>query len=435
MSLPATVQRYLARRTVPGPWRIQGDDGRRFAGAVVLPALAESADLFHTLSSLAANPPELLQQFLILVVVNHRPDTPAAQQADNRRTLELLNRRCLCLRPLRLAWIDAASPGREMPVADGGVGLARKIGFDLVLERLAWGDREPLLAALDADTLVQADYLPALRGHFTRAAAGGAVLPFSHPLPTDAKQRQAMVLYELFLRSHVLGLSLAGSPYAFHTIGSTMACRAGSYVRCGGMNRRRAGEDFYFLQQLAKTDGVEHLSGTVVFPSARISERTPFGTGRSVAALCDPQGSSNLFHQPRAYTLLGDWLEHATRHWQDTGAAIQQWAGQRHPYLAQFLEQENFVAVWGRLSRNHATAAARRAAFHGWFDGLKTTRLLHYLAAGPWPRCGPERAVPELMNGIGLGAAAGAEEQLMQLRRLQAETGCNRRESHRPTTF
>jgi len=39
------------------------------------------------------------------------------------------------------------------------------------------------------------------------------------------------------------------------------------------------------------------------------------------------------------------------------------------------------------------------------------------------------------MNGIGLEAAAGAEEQLMQLRRLQAETGCNRREPHRPPTF
>lgn len=435
MSLPATVQRYLARRTVPGPWRIQGDDGRRFAGAVVLPALAESADLFHTLSSLAANPPELLQQFLILVVVNHRPDTPTAQQADNRRTLELLNRRCLCLRPLQLAWIDAASPGRELPVADGGVGLARKIGFDLVLERLAWGHTDPLLAALDADTLVQPDYLPALRDHFAQTAKGGAVLPFCHPLPDDAKQRQAMVLYELYLRCHVLGLGLAGSPYAFHTIGSTMACRADSYVRCGGMNRRQAGEDFYFLQQLAKTDGVEQLSGTVVFPSARISERTPFGTGRSVAALCDPAGGGSLFHQPRAYSLLGDWLKHATGHWQDTGAAIQQWAGRTHPYLAQFLERENFVAVWDRLSRNHATAVARRAAFHGWFDGLKTTRLLHYLASGPWPRCSPEHAVPDLMNGIGLEAAAGAEQQLMQLRRLQAATGGNRRATHRRTTF
>ncbi len=31
MSRPATVQRYLARRTVQGPWRIQGDNGRNFA--------------------------------------------------------------------------------------------------------------------------------------------------------------------------------------------------------------------------------------------------------------------------------------------------------------------------------------------------------------------------------------------------------------------
>jgi hypothetical protein len=32
------------------------------------------------------------------------------------------------------------------------------------------------------------------------------------------------------------------------------------------MNLRRAGEDFYFLQQLAKTSGVSGLTGTEVYP-------------------------------------------------------------------------------------------------------------------------------------------------------------------------
>jgi hypothetical protein len=52
-----------------------------------------------------------------------------------------------------------------------------------------------------------------------------------------------------------------------------MACRASAYVAAGGMNRRLAGEDFYFLQQVHKTSGVAALYGTTVHPSPRSSQR------------------------------------------------------------------------------------------------------------------------------------------------------------------
>jgi hypothetical protein len=38
--------------------------------------------------------------------------------------------------------------------------------------------------------------------------------------------------------------------YAYHTVGSAMAVKAYQYVKVGGMNRRQAGEDFYFIQKL-----------------------------------------------------------------------------------------------------------------------------------------------------------------------------------------
>jgi len=39
------------------------------------------------------------------------------------------------------------------------------------------------------------------------------------------------------------------------------------------MNRRRAGEDFCFLQSLAKTSGVEQVKGAFIHPSSRSSTR------------------------------------------------------------------------------------------------------------------------------------------------------------------
>ena len=47
-------------------------------------------------------------------------------------------------------------------------------------------------------------------------------------------------------RYYVLGLKLANSPFAFPTIGSTMICDYESYIRIGGMNKKRAAGRFLF---------------------------------------------------------------------------------------------------------------------------------------------------------------------------------------------
>jgi hypothetical protein len=419
MSIPSAVVRYLGSRAVTGPWRIDGNHRKDFLGAVVIPALAESASLPDTLAALADNPPERLAETLVLVVVNHRPDCPAADKADNLLTLRQLADGTLERPGLQLALVDAASPGLELPEKDGGVGLARKIGFDLALSRLDFAREEPLLIALDADTLVRPDYLPALRNHFRNTAAGAAVLPFRHQPAGDPEHEGAISRYELYLRAHVLGLELAGSPYAFHTIGSTMACRATSYVRAGGMNRRRAGEDFYFLQQLAKTDGVARLAGTVVYPSARSSTRTPFGTGRTVGALLAGNSDAVLFYPAACYRLLGDWLRLVVELVERHGEFVLHRARQLNATLATFLEQEGFTPVWDRLAANHPRPGARLKAFHDWFDGLKTTRLIHHLCAGPYPRCQPGQALPPLLAAAGMAPAEDPGEQLFLLRRHQ----------------
>jgi hypothetical protein len=418
-ALPPAVARYLASRAVTGPWRIDGSRRNDFRAAVVIPALAESASLPATLTSLAANPPELLEKTLVLVVVNQRPDSSAADKEDNRRTLGLLSDGSLAIPGLQLAWVDAASPELELSERDGGVGLARKIGFDLALQRLDYRHREPLLVALDADTLVRPDYLPALQNHFLNATAGAAVLPFHHQPGCDPEHDRAIARYELFLRAHVLGLELAGSPYAFHTVGSTMACRAEAYVRAGGMNRRRAGEDFYFLQQMAKTSGVSRVAGTVVYPSARPSSRTPFGTGRSVSALLAGSTDTLLFYPAECYRLLGGWLRLVAGQIETDGASLLNEAEQLSPAVADFLEGESFALVWDRLAANHTGGKSRLKAFHDWFDGLKTTRLIHHLCAVLCPRCSPERALPPLLAAAGLAPAETPADQLDLLRRHQ----------------
>ena len=56
-------------------------------------------------------------------------------------------------------------------------------------------------------------------------------------------------------------------------------------MKAGGMNRRQAGEDFYFIQKLVPAGGYFSLNSTVVYPSPRPSFRVPFGTGASITKL------------------------------------------------------------------------------------------------------------------------------------------------------
>lgn len=417
--LPPIMTKYLQTRAITAPWRIEGCADTGFAGAVVIPALAESGRLFATLRSLAAHPPELLSRFLVLVVVNHRQDAPECDKADNLATLVRLAAGDHALAGLRLGWVDAATPGRELPAKGGGVGLARKIGHDLALNRFDYRGNAPLLVSLDADTLVDASYLPAIINHFRAASTGGAVIPFRHQEGSTLVEQAAIVRYELFLRSYVLGLKLAGSPYAFHTVGSAMACTAAAYCRMGGMNGRTAGEDFYFLQQLHRTAGVRRIKGTVVRPAARPSHRVPFGTGRTIARCLEGTEQSIAFYRPACFRILGAWLDLVKRPVATEGEALLSQASAISPHLADYLATLDFPAVWERLRRTHRQPEALLRAFHGWFDGLKTMRLIHHLSAGPFPRCGPDEALPPLLAWAGLPQAAGPDGLLELLRHHQ----------------
>ncbi len=415
--LPRTIEKYLASRAVSGPWKIEGTPREDFRGAVVIPSLAEYDLLFSTLRSLAQNPPDLLAQTLIIVVVNQSREAPTPVKNNNQQTLEALQAGDSSWKVLQLGWIDAASPKKEVPPKVAGVGMARKIGLDLALLRLDFRRPSPLLISLDADTLCRPDYLPALFRHFEETGIPGAAVPFCHQPGETPEQEQAILRYELFLRSYVLGLERAGSPYAFHTVGSAMACTAEAYARIGGMKVRSAGEDFYFLEQLAKSGGVVPLRGTMVYPSARSSNRVPFGTGRSMMMAQGKKGV--LFYQKETYRILKEWLNLVGQSLDQGGESIESSAGIISDDLSIYIHQIKFRYYWDKLKKNFNTPTSLMKGFHVWFDALKTMKLIHHLSAGPFPRRNPENVMPDLFSWAGLEPVEGTSPQLEILRRVQ----------------
>ena len=434
------LEAWLDRRGRPSR-PSAGDDGAGVDAVVVIPVLAESRRLFRTLESLAANAEHAVRRTLILCVVNNRAEHIVGGQvvADNQTTLHDLGRISRGLPPeslpevdlngLRLTFIDASSPGCELGERMG-VGEARRIGLDHGLALLCRHERpDSLLVCLDADTVVDPHYLEEIRRGFDRRRGGAAVVGYAHPLPSDSRRREATIRYELFLRYHELGLRAVGSPYAIPTIGSTIVVDPAAYVAVGGMNRRQAGEDFYFLQQMVKVAAVFRIDDTTVRPSARSSRRVPFGTGASIRSALDGDPRSMTVCNPESYRILGGWLSLVRRGLSASAADLLADARRISPDLADFLDSQVFEQVWPKLGRNAPDEVALGAQFHRWFDGFRSLKLLHYLRDTGQRPLPVEEAAADLLGvtpRLGQSLVTCLEELLEQLRRACRDSPVSR---------
>jgi hypothetical protein len=383
--------KYMKRAAVR-PIEGYFDRSRTYRRAVVIPALAERENLPLTIESLSSCvPAEILYDTLILVVVNNRPPESghAVDQIENNAlTLKWLEDEGANVAPL-LAWIDASSPGHELP-RWGGVGLARKIGCDSVLAFLSGLQKlialdDFIFFSLDADTTVSPDYLKVAGLELMKSGCAGGVISFKHQKADSAEIQAAIDEYEAFLNYYVEGLRWAGSPYAFHTVGSCICFSASAYIRANGFAaRRQAGEDFYFCVELAKTGGICEINKTMVFPSARVSRRVPFGTGRRIAEATLKGGEALLVYDFRVFVYLRELLKAVSAYPDAGGDRI--YAELTSPATREFLESRGFPDIWGRFQRQYKTKDAVMAAFHRWFDGFVTLKYIHWLTEKEWPR-------------------------------------------------
>ena len=327
-----------------------------FRICTVIPCYNENSTLGATIDSLKRSAAQAEEKIAFLVVVNF----PSG--ADPAESLELMK---------RLEGGDLASPeifALYAPELQGGVGEARKIGMDCFLQSCAPEKAsETLICSMDGDTLVEEDYFKYVINFFRTRPQGGVSIALRHLPGADEANEKAIRRYEAYLERYAAQLKRCGSPYGFHTVGSAFAVRGDSYMKCGGMKVRQAGEDFYFLQAVAKTSGVGVIEKVLVHPSPRISARTPFGTGQSVRDLLEGKSLNEI--PDAAFDRLAALLAAAL-----TAGVLDS----DRPALPEenFFESEKFFKVWPGIRRN-TPGNKLPEAFHVWFDGLKTLRFLH----------------------------------------------------------
>jgi len=264
---------------------------------VVIPCYNEP-DLASTLQSLnECERPSC--QVEVIVVVNqgeHESGSIFEQNQKSLETIETFQSKC---------WYDLrALKALQLPKKHAGVGLARKIGMDEAIIRYADLNRNGTIACLDADSLVQANYLIELEQCFEGGLYGCNVY-FEHGVEGENESiNNAIIDYELFLRYYNLAQNYINVPYAHFTVGSSMAVSCEGYIKVGGMNKRKAGEDFYFLQKIIQLGSFKELTTTTVYPSSRTSDRVPFGTGKAIQQYLDENTNEYLTYSWSTFVFL-----------------------------------------------------------------------------------------------------------------------------------
>ena len=193
-----------------------------------------------------------------------------------------------------------------------------------------------------------------------------------------------MLLYEISLYYYVNRLKHANSPYAFHTVGSTITVNAKDYALVRGTPKRLAGEDFYLLNKLAKTGLVLSASSAPIELDARVSHRTPFGTGSSIdriQCLSNPI-EETLYYQPAIFELLKALLARLPLIWDENKVA--------HTF-----RHDDLLANWGaetgafdEIGKQKHRLKSRQVFvkfLRDWFDGFRTLKFVHYMRDKHYP--------------------------------------------------
>jgi hypothetical protein len=404
------LDKYLQNYAEPGTSVVADMPvGKTWRHVVVIPVCNESADILRPL------PPATGRSLVILVVNETEPAQRSVSLANRAFSDDVEARFDWKWRsgaPAGLTLFSDPETDRDILLVDrftegmrftgkGGVGQARKTGADLAAflfqrQRV----KQPWIHCSDADVELPGRYFGVVDSFKQSESESVAALvyPFRHVSMeehTDEKVLRMSRLYEYSLRYYVAGLNEAGSPYAFHTIGSAMTVNARHYASVRGFPRRQAGEDFYLLNKLAKVGAIRTLDEETqcgpIRIASRLSNRVPFGTGAAVGRMVKLENPARefLFYHPAVFTWLKEWLDSLPEFWRKQSADL---AGILNstgcPELVRPLLDSGADAALEHSLRQSSGFQQFGRHMHTWFDAFRTLKLIHALRDLHFPSMG-----------------------------------------------
>jgi hypothetical protein len=421
LSLVGFADNYLSKQTDRFTF-IQAPPSGLLRFVVVVPAYMEIS-IAGTLNSLK-NCTLPHGDIEVLIVINFAENEPVENKeisGELHKELELWSK---ANSAEKIKFIPLLAP--DLPAKHAGAGMARKIGMDQALQRFNTIDRpDGLILCLDADSVVDTNYFTAIEEKiYGMDEYGGCILNFQHPISGDEYPQevyQSIVQYELHLRYYKQALKHVGFPYYQYTIGSCFGVKADLYARMGGMNRRKAGEDFYFLHKMFPHKPFADIVNTCVYPSPRPSMRVPFGTGATITQMLKNKAEKFLTYSPEAFFELKEFLNLVAGFYIKSQTIIEKEVQGLPLSLSQFLFENDFIRKIEEIKMNTASADKFIKRFYEWFDGFMVVKFLNYSHSKAYCKLPVEDAVKQFLKKTGNNMPEGAENMLRFFRELDRD--------------
>jgi len=271
----------------------------------------------------------------------------------------------------------------NLPRKFAGAGLARKIGMDQAIARFNQLNIENgVIVSVDADSKLESNYFIELEKHFKNYPKTNAITTyFEHPVngsEFDDDIYSAITKYELYLRYYKLALNLTGFPYSFYTVGSCFAVNAKAYVKQGGMNRKQAGEDFYFLHKIFPLGYCYEINTTCVYPSSRISERVPFGTGPMVKAIIESREKDFLTYNYDGFFDLRLLFSVVHKLFRVKPQTLDKIILELPISISEFLKANGIETVLEEINQNSSNLKSFIKRFYNWFDAFRVLKYMNF---------------------------------------------------------
>lgn len=371
------AERYIQNNVVYPPF-IQEQVFPEIYLIVVIPCLNEP-EIFRTLDSLwACSPAQSACE--VIVTVNDSDGSSPEIKAFNQKTFQELKEWKIENDKPKMTLLPIYAP--DVPDRFAGAGMARKIGMDEAVRRFNELNRPSgIIVGLDADCLVSANYLTQIETCFRSGKnCFGATINFRHRVEEmqDERQKLGIELYEDYLHYYKKSLDFTGFPNSIYTIGSAFAVRADAYVKQGGMNRRKAGEDFYFLHKLTKLGKIKEISDAYVFPSCRVSTRVPFGTGASMTKWMNGTEDLTLTYNFAAFSALKKLFDLADAFYRINPQKYRSIINDLPEVIQGYLETIKFAEKLKEVDQNSSSPESFKKRFFQFFDAFIILRFLNF---------------------------------------------------------
>ena len=364
-----SIQKYLSKQYL-AHFIPQYNNHKAF---VIIPVYQDFM-IFNTLKSINETITPSKINPAIIIVVNHPENSPDKVVKKNKIIFDKLN-------TLTLNYPLYVLTAYDIRKKEAGVGFARKVGMDTASYYFFQNNiSDGLLISLDADTLVAQNYFVTIEKHFfTYQECRGISLYYEHLFLNNDLINKAISQYELYLRYYVTMLRHIDFPFAFHTIGSAFVVRYQDYILQGGMPKKQGGEDFYFLNKIMLGGNYCDLTSTTVYPSARPTQKTPFGTGKTIYTLTKSPDSHLKTYNTEAFYLLKSVFENHIKLFETKDCENYINNNIENKKVNEFLSGIEFCKHINLILQNTKNKKTFRKAFFTWFNGFKAVKLLNFL--------------------------------------------------------